>query len=569
MLSTRRFVVALALAATTIVGMAAPATAAKDYRAARYDVTLRVEPGGSMIVTERIRFVFGDDTFTRVFRGLPKRRIDRLTITDVSMDGRRFTRGDDAGEYEVTEKDGKRQIVWHFAKTGSSAHEFSLTYRVDGVVRFEDAEDLLEWNVLPTSHEYPIDTAALELSLPDGASLLEPPSVVPGQVTSTALGPVRFEQSGFPKNAGWLLRARLAPRSVVTQPADWQRREMQAARVMPLFAGLGGMLLFAGVGGFVVFGLNHRSHARHDRSLVLPAPPDTLPPNLGAAITRRGRAMWSDAFATLMTLAERQVVRIEQASGASLFKKPDFTVTPGSPAKALRPSEQAIYTLLFTHKGNPRSSVKFSELGRVFGSTSRWKTYSKAVEAELRDHGFFDREREHVRSRVTVAGVVTLIAGFIGLVAAVPFVKEFGGATLSFGIALIIAGFTGIITGQSLTPLTDEAERRAGQWLAYGRHLKAQSQRPGQTAPDVLTNGLPLAVAFGVGLAWVKALQKSGQTTGPAWLRLLPGEDADGAHMAATIAMLSSGGSAGHAVDHASGGVAGSGAAGGGTSGAS
>jgi hypothetical protein len=570
MFSTRQSIIALVVTITTAIGLAAPADAAKDYRAERYDVAITVEPGGGLVVTEHVRFVFGGDTFTRVYRGLPTRRIDGLTITDVAMDGRTFTPGKGAGQYQVSEKDGKRQIVWHFATVSASAHDFDLTYRVAGVVRFEAAEDLLEWNALPTSHDYPIGCASLTVSQPDGARLLEPPTVQPGPMPTVSGREIRVEQCGFAANAGWLLRARFEPRSVVTAPTDWQRRAAQASRVMPLFVGLGGMLLIAGIGTFVVFGLNHRSHARGDARQVLTTPPDTLPANLGAALTRRGRAAWSDAFATIMTLAERGVVRIEQSSGSNFLKRADFVVAPNGPAKALRPSEQAIWAVLFTHKGSQRESVKFSELGRVFGSTSRWKTYSKAVEAELRAHGFYDREREQTRTRVTVAGIVTLAAGFLGLIAAVPFVNEYGGATLSIGIALFATGITGLITGQSLTPLTDEGERRAGQWLAYSRHLKALPRATGVSSPEAFNATLPLAVAFGAGLAWTKALQKNGLTSGPTWLRLLPGEESSGAHMAATIAMLSSANSAGHAVDHASGGgVSAGGAAGGGTSGAS
>lgn len=570
MLSKRHLAVALAFTMAAVLGSAAPADAAKDYRAERYDVALTVEPGGGLVVTERIRFVFGSDSFTRVFRGLPLRRIDGLTITDVSMDGRRLVPGDHAGEYEVTEKDGKRQLVWRFDTVTASAHTFEVTYRVAGVVRYEAAEDLLEWNTLPTSHEYAIDCASLALTLPAGAALLEPPTMQPGPAVALDGGRAHVEACGFRKDAGWLLRARFTPRSVVAAPSDWQRRAAQASRLMPLFAGLGAMLLVAGVGTFIAFGMNHRSHVRRDPNLVVATPPDSLPPNLGAALTRRGAATWPDAFATIIGLAERGVIHVEQSSGARLFKKPDFTITLAGPTTSLRPSEQAICTLLFTHKGNPRASVDFSELGRVFGSTSRWKSYSKAVDMELRGRGFYDGERGHTRTRVTVTGIVLLVAGFLGLMAAVPFVREYGGATLSFGIALLVTGLTGIITGQSLTPLTDDAERRAVQWQAYGRHLKGLAKAPQPSSKDTFAATLPLAVAFGAGLAWTKALQKSGVTAGPAWLRVLPGEDSNGAHMAATIAMLSSGHSAGHAVDHASSGVSGAGgAAGGGTSGAS
>jgi hypothetical protein len=78
---------------------------------------------------------------------------------------------------------------------------------------------------------------------------------------------------------------------------------------------------------------------------------------------------------------------------------------------------------------------------------------------------------------------------------------------------------------------------------------------------------LPYAAAFGAALAWAKRLEKSGVTTGPAWLRALSSDGAaHGVPLAATIAMLSAGSRAGAHAGGEPGGTAG--AAGGGSSGA-
>jgi hypothetical protein len=296
--------------------------------------------------------------------------------------------------------------------------------------------------------------------------------------------------------------------------------------------------------------------------------PDNLPVNLGAALARRGTPAWADALATIMDLAARDVVRIEEIPGGNVFRKRDFAIAPHGPVNALRPSERVLHDLLFTTKSGPRPTVKFSELGKVFGATARWKAYAKAVEAEIRQRGFYDREREQTRNRVTMTGIVGIVCGFAGLIAAVPFIKEFGGASLAIGISLLAVGITGVGVGQSLTPLTDDAERRSGAWQAYGRHLKGLAKTAGTTSALEFSKVLPFAVAFGAGLAWAKALEKRGLTTGPDWLRALPDEGAGSGHMAATIAMLSSGNAASESVGHAAAGAGAAGAAGGGTSGA-
>ncbi|MDO8834342.1 MAG: DUF2207 domain-containing protein, partial [Vicinamibacterales bacterium] len=261
-MSSRRPIV-LVLLFVFVLTIPAGAMAAKDYRAERFDVTLVVEPGGAMVVTERIRFVFGDDGFSYVYRGLPSRRTDGVAVLDVTMDGRRFGPGDDPWQFELERKDGRHRVVWHFPEVRRAAHTFELTYRVSGVVRFEATEDLLEWYALPTSHTYGIDCASVELRVPAGVALLAPPSLEPPSQPVPGNESLRFARCGFARDDSWLLRARFAARSLVPAPTDWQRRAATASRYEPVFLGLGGMILLAGVGGFLVFALNHRSPVRH------------------------------------------------------------------------------------------------------------------------------------------------------------------------------------------------------------------------------------------------------------------------------------------------------------------
>ena len=68
----------LALTFVGAVGAATDAAAAKPYRASRFDVTLGLGADGSMVVTERIVFEFGADSFTTVFRDVPTRRTDGI-----------------------------------------------------------------------------------------------------------------------------------------------------------------------------------------------------------------------------------------------------------------------------------------------------------------------------------------------------------------------------------------------------------------------------------------------------------------------------------------------------------
>ncbi len=544
------------------------AVAAKVYHAQRFDVSIRIEAGGSALVTERIAFAFGPDTFTSVYRGLRPRRTDGLDIVSVEMDGRTFTRGDEAWQYEFRREDeGVRRLVWHFAPVSGSVHIFTLTYRIKGLVRQDDGADVLEWYALPTNHDYRIDAATLHLIYPDNVTPLQSPTVDPPAPAAPEAGAVRFERTGLGKDDSWLVRAAFPARAVTPTIPDWQRRQRQASQRLPLFLGLAGMLLFAGLGSLTVFRLNHRAPAEPAPHAERPTPPESLSVTVGAALAQGGSVTWPIGLATIFDLARRGVVGIEETPGEGLFRKRGFVITARDLRQPLAPAERAVCDLLFTDKSGARSSRKMSELAQLFGSASRWKRVTGAVKEELRARAYIDPDRERLRGRVTMLGVILMVAGFIGLIAAVPFVREQGGAALMMGVAVLIVGLAGIGVGQSLTPLTDEAVRRSHEWKAYQRYLTRLSKEKTPLVPaDGLDRLLPWAVAFGVGLAWVKALEKHGVTGGPAWFTALAGEPA--AHMHATVALLTAGGEASHAVGHAGAGGAAAGAAGGGSSGA-
>lgn len=554
---TRRFLAVFVLAGA---GLAAPnpVLAAKDYRAVHYDVKLAVEPGGSMLVTETIRFAFGDDTFSYVSRELPARRIDGLTVLAARMDGRTLTRGDGPGQYEVRRQDqGGRRVRWHFAKLTASEHTFTLVYRVAGVVRHAADSDLLEWRALPTEHEYSIGCATLELTYPASAVLAGAPAVTPAPVREwPGSGPVAFERCGFGRNDSWQVRVAFAPRTVVEARPDWQRRGLQAQQKRPVLIGLALMIFTGGVVAFVVFGLNQRPAVSRGRHAVT-GPPDALPLILGAALAEDGRATWKPVLGTIFDLARRGVVTITELPAARLTPR-DFLIADEGGSSELHPTERAVCHALFESGDRRRSALKVSELAGVRGSTSRWRRIVEAVREGLAAEGLIDAERSRTRSRGMAVAVIVAAMGVVGLVAAIPLVREFGGATLLPGAALGLAGLVGLAIAHGVTPLTDEAQGRSARWHAYGRHLKTLSRAThAPAAQSGFDRLLPAAVAFGVGREWAKALHKQGITSGLSWLHTQAADGSEPDHMRAVLAMLS----AGDAAAGSPGGHAGSGTA--------
>lgn len=569
---TRRLIVSLIVAAATLAAVP-HASAAKAYRADRFDIRLSIQPDGSMLVTETIRFVFGADTFTYVFRELPVRRIDALAIVGASMDGTVFTPGKNPLQFDVKrEKNNRRRVTWHFAPVSGAAHEFVLTYRVEGVVEQQAEADSLRWLALPDKHEYAIGCSQVDVEYPAATRLIAAPSLAPPAVTSSEGGnPLRFRRCAFDKDDSWLVELRFEPRTLAVNAPAWQQHDRLTARNMPLLAGLAALILLAGLGAFLVFGLNHRVDLSGDREERQTTPPDSLPAGLAGVLTHsRAAPSWRHVLGTLFDLAGRGVVRIEATPAPGRFRKPEFVVTPGATPHKLAMHEQALMGLLFTTKTGSRPRVRFSEMGRIFASSRRWKRLRTAMSADLRLAGVFDGDRERLGGRVASLGVVITVLGVVGLPLAVVFRETLGDAVFLLPVSVLLVGIAGIAAGAVLSPLSDEGIRRARGWTAYGRYLQEVSKRATDASATSSTfeRSLPYAAAFGVALAWAKALRQQGVHTGPSWLSAVPGDERAARHMDATVLLLSAANTAGAHADSAAGGVGVGGAAGGGASGA-
>ena len=362
---------------------------------------------------------------------------------------------------------------------------------------------------------------------------------------------------------------RFAPRSVAAAAPEWQRRAALNRENTPLFLGLGGLVLFAGVAGFLMFALNHR-HARTDHSGDVSSPPDDLAPALaGSLIGTAASTGWGPVLGALMDLARRRALTIESVEKAGLFASKEVRISRGPVPAHAAPHERVLLDLLFTDKHGPRTSVTFSELARTFASSRRWKRLKEAIAAELRDQRLLDADRERTRGRVTLAGLLVLVMAIAGFAGSVALFDRVGQPVLAVPIALLIVGVVGMITGASLSPLSEEGHRRAERWRSFKRALghPSDTAAPGGPGVERLERWLPYAVAFGTAVAWMKRLEKQGITMGPSWLTAISRDGAHGpANIGATVAILSAGSSAGaHAGGHAGGA---SGAAGGGASGA-
>ncbi len=141
------------------------------------------------------------------------------------------------------------------------------------------------------------------------------------------------------------------------------------------------------------------------------------------------------------------------------------------------PHERVLLDLLFTDKHGPRTSVTFSELARTFASSRRWKRLKEAIAAELRVRAAARRRsRTHARPRDGHRPDHPARRRSPGSSEAWRCSIALEQPVLAVPIALLIVGVVGMITGASLSPLSEDGHRRAERWRAFKRTLGSASE---------------------------------------------------------------------------------------------
>jgi uncharacterized protein (TIGR04222 family) len=525
----------LLLSSAFVFAAASPA-AAQDETIHAYDVHIQVQTDGSILVGERIDYDFGSTEHHGIFRDIPNRltfdnQHDRVYPIDVvSVTASEGT----PAQYETSQSGSIFEIkIGDPDRTITGEHTYTITYRVQGAINHFADHDELYWNVTGNQWSVPIEQARAAVVIPGnvervacfagdfGSSLSCDQADFSGNTASFAasnLGPFQGMSVvvGFPKglvaHTGPILKERWSlGRAFALTPATG------TASVLLL-----GLLLF-GVGWLawrngrdrrVVGSLVDQAYAtpggdeqpvplfEHGATPVEYAPPDDIRPGqMGTLIDEVANPL--DVSATVVDLAVRGYLKIEEIPKHGLFGKPDWKLTRMKPdAGDLLPYERELANGLF----EDGDEVLLSDLKRKFVARLT------KVENELYDdavkRGWFTRRPDTVRAfwaRIGILGIV--VAGGIVYLAA-----RFTHLGL-IALALLIAAIALLASAKRMprrTPAGTGMVRRVFGFRTYIETAEAQEMRF-QEKENIFSKYLPYAIVFGCTEKWAKAFEQLGQ----------------------------------------------------------
>ncbi|MGN6751162.1 MAG: DUF2207 domain-containing protein [Intrasporangium sp.] len=214
-----------------------------------------------------------------------------------------------------------------------------------------------------------------------------------------------------------------------------------------------------------------------------------------------------DVSATVIDLAVRGYIRIEEIEAESMFKRTDWRITRLTPPAddRLLPYESELLSGLF--RGG-QDEVLLSDLKNTFAQTL--KRIQSLMYREVVQRGWFRQSPQTQRSVWQGFGVVLAVVGGLVLfygqsaLAAILGGGFTGGVVL--GIGLVLSGVIVFLVGGRMAAKTPEGSTVLAQSLGFKEYLV--TAEAGQIAFDEASNifsrYLPYAVVFGVADRWAR-----------------------------------------------------------------
>jgi uncharacterized membrane protein YgcG len=534
--------ITLSLVAVLAATLAAPAALAQTQSLywERFDVDITVQADGSLRVVETQVINFTSGTFTEGFAEIPTARTDGIIDVTVSEGGRDY-RGRSSscclseGEYAVEEESGSVFVTWNMGRTRNETRTFVIAYTVLGTIRRYTEGNEFQWNaVAPELHDFDIRAARVTVSMPAGvpisyADYLVPPefSGVPMTVDLSANGEVATweAQRSLSPSQGIQVVVQFPPNTVGGPHPSWQAEfdrqnawEQGLKPVVDLGLIVLGVLILLG-GPALLYAwwyLRGRDPNIDAVPEYITQPPADVPPGIAGTLVDE-RADVADVLATLMDLARRGYLVIEESSESNAFRlvSKQFTLkkAEGAPDLGLlNPFERQLYDDLF--KG--RDAVSFQQLNQRFyanmGKLQR-QLYITAVNL-----GLFSANPETVRGSYGCLGKFVLGAVLLAGFCVVPMFLELTSTLICPVVALAAVGVGLLIVGPHMPVKTRKGAEAAALSRAFKTYLaNLEKYADPKQVTEQFEKYLPYAIAFGLEKTWINRFSRIPETPMPGW----------------------------------------------------
>jgi uncharacterized membrane protein len=519
-------------------GLAVEPARAKDHYFTRVQIQTRVNPDGSLAVTERRTFRF-NGSFSWATYTLERRGWDAIADIGVADEQGRYAAAATGAPrtYQVATSQRDVEVKWHFAAEDEEK-TFIISYRVTGAVtRYRDTAELY-WRFIGTGWDVPTLEALITVSIPGTARtdlrawghgpLNGVVTLGDGTVTLQVdqLDPETFVEGRILFPAAVVPAARLTDNVALPRILAEEARFARAANLLRLTVPLNILVfplaLLVALGVWFVLYLRYGKEYRiRLEQPYLREPPAPYGPAVLGGLLRWGKPAAHDFGATILDLARRGFLKVQQEGG----DRPVYRfVRAERPDTGLAPSEQQALALLFRWGAGQKSitDAEFKSAAWRQGDAARlFRNWQGAVETETRAQGFFDNQSRRLQDRL---GAVRLAISLGGIALTIAVIAVFRLWLVTGFMAFpLAAGAVGMLQGP-LARRTEKGATHLAQWRAFRRFLRDFSTLEDAPPPAITVweSYLPYAVTLGVAGRVIRQFPRvygeaAARTVAPSW----------------------------------------------------
>ncbi|MEX1047587.1 MAG: DUF2207 domain-containing protein [Actinomycetota bacterium] len=503
-----------------------------------YSVKIEIDRQGDILVTEVIDYDFGSTPRHGIFRDIPVRlrfderdpryeRYDRVFPIEVqSVEGSPGT----PDQYTLEDQGPLKRIkIGDPDETITGEHTYTIAYKVQGALNGFKTHDELYWNAIGADWNIPIERAEVEVSTPSKITAV---ACFAGPVGSTipcdeaevseGTGAVFKHKGLFPYSAltivvGFRKGAVPPPKPILDERWSFGR----AFEVTPATGGITAALLVLVIGGFgwfvwkqgrdrrfvgeavdVAFGTKGGPQQsvplfESSDSPVEFAPPDNLRPGqVGTLVDEMANPL--DVTATIVDLAVRGYMRIEEIPKEGIFGKPDWKM-----AKLKAPDDLLTYErVLFNGLFKDGDEVKLSELRNEFAS--KMGEVQESLYADAMKNKWFAQRPDKARTRYAAIGGLVFAGGVILLVLAAVWTHL---ALLT--LPIVLGGLLLMFGRKAMPRRTAKGTGVLRRTLGFKYFIDNSEKERARFAEraNIFSEYLPFAIVFGATKKWAKAFE--------------------------------------------------------------
>ncbi len=470
-----------------------------------YDVNIKVNHDSSILITENIKYDFGESKKHGILRDIPVKYNDfkvnksiQLNVESVIMDGINV-------KNVITDKGSNKNIkIGDINEFISGEHNYTIVYSVKGAMSYFDSFDEIYWNVIGNFWNIPIENATGTIELPSGVDMTKLQiscyfgilgskekcgiNILSNSVLSKSI-PLLNPGEGLTLAIGF-------PKGIVNEPTKFE------SIISLIFDNI---IIFLPILVFIIMFFVWKKYGKEPKGystiIAQYEPPKGMKPTLVGSLVD-GSVDFRDIISGLIYLAEQGFIKIKKIENGVDLNNLDYELEIfKEDTLNLEKTEKDILGLFFNNI-KLGQVVKISDLKNDLNFSNKIESTISGIYKDMKDRGFYEKTPHVFKTPYLIAPFIFFM--IFTLIESKNILSVIS-TTLSVAIIYVFSFFMGKRT--KLGSETRDYILGFKDFLIVTEKDRLDFHNAPERKPEQFMSFLPYAIALGVEDKWAKQFE--------------------------------------------------------------